>query len=331
MSVNNSMEAAALMIKQFDDLKLGNGIVFTVPNPRPIQPSQSVNTLIRQSIEEANARGISGAAITPFLLQRIQQMTEGQSLASNISLALNNCSVGADIAFNYAKQKQKLSSPGNVIDLRKKFTGPREKNQSSVLVFGGAVIDHVAFPNKSLTRDMLGTSNPGTMITSYGGVGRNIAECIGRLQGHVRLITAVGNDSLGEGLITHAKTECGIDTADILVGDDTCRTASYTAVHNHDGGDLLVAIADMDIFPRKLNAAYTREVFEKVCGKGASLPKIVVADGNMSPETFQYIASKSLNLGIPLFFECTSVAKCVLPITSNSLQQVLPLVSNDFF
>ena len=50
------------------------------------------------AIDLANAQGVKGKAITPFLLDKIKTLTEGKSLAANIQLVLNNARLGAEIA-----------------------------------------------------------------------------------------------------------------------------------------------------------------------------------------------------------------------------------------
>jgi pseudouridine-5'-phosphate glycosidase len=47
---------------------------------------------------EAEAKGVSAKAVTPFLLQRIFELTDGRSLESNIALVLNNARLAAEIA-----------------------------------------------------------------------------------------------------------------------------------------------------------------------------------------------------------------------------------------
>ncbi|KAG1668164.1 hypothetical protein FOA52_005156 [Chlamydomonas sp. UWO 241] len=51
-----------------------------------------------QALREADAQGIKGNAITPFLLDRIRVLTGGKSLEANIKLIKNNARVGAAVA-----------------------------------------------------------------------------------------------------------------------------------------------------------------------------------------------------------------------------------------
>ena len=65
-----------------------------------------INAVIDQAIQEANEKGIKGKNITPFLLDRIQQITGGDSLASNIQLVFNNARVASAIACSLSKLEQ---------------------------------------------------------------------------------------------------------------------------------------------------------------------------------------------------------------------------------
>ena len=69
----------------------------------PIPPDAEITLAeitpqIEAALAEATAKGIAAKAVTPFLLQRIFELTEGRSLAANIALVLNNARLGAAIA-----------------------------------------------------------------------------------------------------------------------------------------------------------------------------------------------------------------------------------------
>jgi pseudouridine-5'-phosphate glycosidase len=80
-------------------LGLRGGVV--VSNPVPEQsamPKEEIDRITEQALAEADARGVSGKAVTPFLLGRIKELTEGRSLATNIALVKHNALVGARLA-----------------------------------------------------------------------------------------------------------------------------------------------------------------------------------------------------------------------------------------
>lgn len=84
---------------------LGLGGVL-VANPIPFASAidyQDIQSAIETAVQEAQDKGISGKAITPFLLGRIVALTDGRSLAANIELVLNNARLAAHIAKAFPK------------------------------------------------------------------------------------------------------------------------------------------------------------------------------------------------------------------------------------
>lgn len=72
-----------------------------VANPVPATdeiPANTLRPLIAQALDEAQTQGIAAKAVTPFLLQRIFELTDGRSLEANIALVLNNARFAAQIA-----------------------------------------------------------------------------------------------------------------------------------------------------------------------------------------------------------------------------------------
>jgi pseudouridylate synthase len=77
-----------------------------VTNPIPVAdeiPRDAILPVIEAALAEAEAKGISAKAVTPFLLQRIFEITEGRSLKANIALVLNNARLAAKIALEIGK------------------------------------------------------------------------------------------------------------------------------------------------------------------------------------------------------------------------------------
>jgi len=72
-----------------------------VANPIPVAaeiPAHALAPLIAEAQAEAEARAITGKAVTPFLLSRLYDLTQGRSLTANIALVLNNARLAAAIA-----------------------------------------------------------------------------------------------------------------------------------------------------------------------------------------------------------------------------------------
>ena len=85
-------------------MDLNGGLVITNPIPEAFaMPTETIDVAIAQALQEAASQHISGKATTPFLLDRVNQLTGGNSLAANIELVLNNARLAAAIAIAYAR------------------------------------------------------------------------------------------------------------------------------------------------------------------------------------------------------------------------------------
>lgn len=80
-------------------LGLTGGVVLSTPVPEAAaMPRAEIDAITQQALAEAAAQGITGKAVTPFLLARIKALTGGRSLATNIALVKHNAWVGARLA-----------------------------------------------------------------------------------------------------------------------------------------------------------------------------------------------------------------------------------------
>ena len=80
-----------------------------IANPIPPEheiPRDVLAPVIQQAQTEAEKQGIYGKAVTPFLLQRLFELTEGRSLTANIALVRNNARLAAKIAAHLSKEAQ---------------------------------------------------------------------------------------------------------------------------------------------------------------------------------------------------------------------------------
>ncbi len=94
--------AEAFHVKQ--ELGMKGGMLVTNPIPEEYSMDPDViNTAIEQAVKESVEQGVKGKKITPFLLDRIQKITGGDSLASNIQLVFNNARLAARTAVALAK------------------------------------------------------------------------------------------------------------------------------------------------------------------------------------------------------------------------------------
>ena len=163
-----------------------------------------------------------------------------------------------------------------------------------ILVIGGANQDVKA---RSSAGAVARTSNPGTVRTTPGGVGRNVAENLARLGSPVALVAAVGADPFGDDLLA-TTAESGVDISGVLRGDEP--TGTYVAVLDADG-ELVSAVADMaataTLGPDDLTADLVG---------GASM---VVLDGNLRPDTLGRALDLCAAAGVSVVLDPVSVPK----------------------
>jgi pseudouridine-5'-phosphate glycosidase len=96
--------AAAQLMRARLGLKGGQLVANPIPEGDEI-PRDEIMPVVEQALSEAEAQGIAAKQVTPFLLDRIFELTSGRSLASNIALVLNNARLAAAIAGEIARQR----------------------------------------------------------------------------------------------------------------------------------------------------------------------------------------------------------------------------------
>lgn len=196
----------------------------------------------------------------------------------------------------------------------------------SVAVIGGANVDikgRVSGPYVS------GTSNPGAVTVSAGGVGRNIADNLSRLDIKVSLITALGDDANGQ-FLRQASAAAGIDLSFALTSSEA--TGTYLAILN-EAGEMVSAVSDMRAIDR-LEPAHLEAAAESI-----GQADMLVADCNISVACLAWLSTFSARRHIPLLIEPVSVPKAmkllqferaapVFAVTPNS-QQLDALAGGD--
>jgi pseudouridine kinase len=112
-------------------------------------------------------------------------------------------------------------------------------SDAPVLVIGSAGVDIIGRLDR---QSLSGTSNPGRIRTSFGGVARNVAENLARLGQPVNFISVVGQDSTGDDLIRQLES-AGVDVSAVL-RTNKYSTGTYLGVVNSKG-ELQFGIDDM--------------------------------------------------------------------------------------
>jgi len=95
----DDVEKIALSFIMQKELGIDTGMLVCVPIPKEYEiRAEEINPCIEEAVIDAEKKHVYGKAATPFLLDRVKQITSGRSLASNIQLVYNNARVAAEIA-----------------------------------------------------------------------------------------------------------------------------------------------------------------------------------------------------------------------------------------
>ena len=297
-NVTSYKEAAALVMAG-RNLDLASGVLIGVPIPRSeAAQGEKIEEAIMLAVEEAKVKKITGRDVTPYILARLNELTGGESLKANLALIKNNARVGAGIAVELADMKTRCCQPV--------MPGDRDLTASPVVV-GGSIYDFVV----RLTDgdiSLQGGTHQGSLRSSHGGVGRNVASALTRLGGpQVRFVSAVGKDREGEDIVRAAKTS-GMDTELVLM-ENEARTATYTAFLD-SRGDCKFGVGDMTVHS-KVSPQYLQS-----CEAELAASSLIVCDGNMELSAVHALLDISHTHKIPFFYEPADLSKAVKPLSS---------------
>jgi pseudouridine kinase len=166
----------------------------------------------------------------------------------------------------------------------------------AVLVIGASGIDVKGRPHKPL---QMGTSNTGQVRNSEGGVARNIAENLARLEVPTILLSAVGQDRPGE-LLLHHLSEVGVDIGHVLQLEDT-PTGSYVAILD-ETGQPLVSISEYDIV-NAISPAYLQQQRDLFADAA-----MIAIDANLALPSLTIIFRLAKRYHVPVCADPTSKA-----------------------
>ncbi|XP_072291752.1 uncharacterized protein [Eucyclogobius newberryi] len=292
-------EEAAELIASTLSLGLQSGVVFAVPIPaEQAAAGQEIEEAIQAAVEEASDKGITGRAVTPFILQKVNELTKGKSLQANIALIHNNAKVGSQIACALSKRQNEKS----------RSTTKRKENldkRSNIVVIGGINVDFIA---KGKTDVLLsGQTNPGSVCQSFGGVGRNIADALSRLGQNPLFISATGADSHSEAVFSYCKH---MNTSGVVKLKERS-TATYCAVITASG-ELSLGLGDMDIH-QEITEQYVSQFENQL-----SCSTLVCLDGNLPDTTINYVCSLAEKHNINVWYEPTDSDKANKPFLSEA-------------
>ncbi len=108
----DSPEEMASILKIKWDLGLTGGVVIGNPIPKAHELDKTyMDQMIQTALQDAEKEGVKGKETTPYLLDKMKQLTQNTSLEANIALVMHNAKVGADIAIAYAKCQKNGCQP----------------------------------------------------------------------------------------------------------------------------------------------------------------------------------------------------------------------------
>jgi len=167
------------------------------------------------------------------------------------------------------------------------------KEESYICVVGGSNVDIQGYPTGSL---ISGDSNPGTVKTSLGGVGRNIAENLTRLGVKTKFLSVVGDDENGKKILDHAKSiDLHMENTLVVKG---VNTSTYLCVLD-EKRDMNVAISYMDIL-KNMDIDYIKKNDYIIKNS-----KFCIIDANV-PEILEYLVT---TYDVPFILDTVSASK----------------------
>uniref|UniRef100_A0A3B3V3P8 Zgc:136858 n=1 Tax=Poecilia latipinna TaxID=48699 RepID=A0A3B3V3P8_9TELE len=286
-NVRSASEAAELIASTLS-LGLQSGLLIAVPIPEEhAAAGQQIQEAIQTALTAVGSEGVTGRDVTPFVLQKVNELTQGKSLQANIALIHNNAKVGSQIACALSKRSQIKTCI------------------LAQVVIGGINVDFIA---KGKTKTLhFGQTNPGSVCQSFGGVGRNIADSLSRLEKTPLFISATGADANSDAVFNHCKH---MNTSGVARLEKQ-NTATYCAVIN-DNGELSLGLGDMDIH-QQITERYVSQ-FEKQISSAT----LVCLDGNIPVSTINYVCSLAGKHNLNIWYEPTDVEKACKPFLSDA-------------
>lgn len=341
-TVKDEVEAAAIIYAQ-SRLPVHSGLWFAGPVPaRDSLTKEEVDDWVQIAVNEAESKGIEGAANTPYVLDKIKQLSRGRSVVANraaieanvvrgskvaVELALlelqEHCILAEpEISSSHASEREFFQHPdANSAEL----TPLPDCNHYDVLVAGALATDTSCdyAPLGSFTTSatpLLHTSNPAVFFHSVGGVGHNIALASHYAGVTTLLCSVVAKDVAGHALIEQVK-QSGLPTSGIEMLDERAdaRTAQYIAI-NDTKKDLVIAVADMSIFSSP--ALESASAWEPLMVRHR--PQWVVIDCNWSTSIISEIAAAGRSAGARIAVEPVSVEKSSRLIELMKSNAVMP-------
>ncbi|KAI5476662.1 indigoidine synthase A family protein [Pseudohyphozyma bogoriensis] len=145
----NGARSVAETIRTTDLLGLKSSLLLGVPIPEEYHAAgDALQQAVEQAVAESVENGVSktGKAVTPWLLERVGQLTKGNAIVSNMALIKNNVKVGGEVALEYAKllkEEKKTATCGILLDPKGELVGGVADMDITSNMTGGQVIEKI--------------------------------------------------------------------------------------------------------------------------------------------------------------------------------------------
>ncbi|WP_035052116.1 carbohydrate kinase [Carnobacterium pleistocenium] len=183
--------------------------------------------------------------------------------------------------------------------------------EEPIICIGGANIDR-----RYLIKDTLiqGTSNKVQSRTNVGGVARNVAENLGRLEEEVMLFSVAGNDAEWTMIEKHSEHFMNVKAVDKIEGSPT---GTFMEVIDANG-EMVLGLAEVDIFDKM-----TPEWISKHLSV-LKRAKYLIIDSNCPKETIEFLNGFAIKYKIPIALLTVSVQRLAnLPIFLNGIKMLI--------
>ncbi|CAO1636763.1 unnamed protein product [Sympodiomycopsis kandeliae] len=319
----SDIDTIARIMTAGKDLDSEQATIWAVPIPSEYEEKGAlIQRAVEQAVQESKEQGIDkkGKESTPWLLARVNELTKGESLKSNVELVVNNATWAAKSAVKWAQLEQQLGYSnrtankgpfGAASQIRGIHTSSTTREAKSdqrpdLVVMGCAALD---ITTHRAVRAPKSTS-PGRIEFNVGGVACNIARAAKNvLDGYqssesigvgVKLVAPIRNDIAGNTLrgaldkwglgsnLFHCKInpDATISPTEFSGGLPLDSSSTPTVLLNLDAdNDLIDGVASTDLVEAAFGTRTLRRQLEKTFPShklSPVLPHVVVIDGNLS-------------------------------------------------
>uniref|UniRef100_A0AC34GQA6 Pseudouridine-5'-phosphate glycosidase n=1 Tax=Panagrolaimus sp. ES5 TaxID=591445 RepID=A0AC34GQA6_9BILA len=163
---STNVEEIAEILALTDLLNLQQGTLIACPLPEKYSAAgDEIESVIQTAVKECKELKISSKEVTPFILKRVNEMTKGKSMETNIALLQNNAQIAAKIAKYYSKltifednnenskEEPATTKPYTVKSKKSESVAKVEENEikkPKVLCIGAAIIDFEVITNENV-------------------------------------------------------------------------------------------------------------------------------------------------------------------------------------